>query len=276
MSWSPLTTHFAVNLTDSVPRNAAVEAVQNHHTATNNKYNALALFAPGGREVTPNYFVAGKEIWGIVPENRRAYTSGSAYDDHRAITIETLNLTNSPDWQFASDTIATLILLNADIAKRYGIPVRHALQGIYEHRNINAWTGRSYATACAGPSFNINSIIAGIAQQMSSTKKRKKTMSTIFHRIDNGKYTFALAGESPGTSANWLETTDGAFANKLAETHGNSKLLSSDTWDSWKARYLEPLKIAGTVGEGGSAGSAPSAAEVAKAVNDDAARRLAQ
>lgn len=171
MSWSPLTTHFAVNLTDSVPRNAAVEAVQNHHTATNNKYNALASFAPGGREVTPNYFVAGKEVWGIVPENRRAYTSGSAYDDHRAITIETLNLTNAPDWQFASDTMATLILLNADIAKRYGVPVRHELRGIYEHRNINAWTGRSYATACAGPSFNISSFIAAVASADPGTNK---------------------------------------------------------------------------------------------------------
>lgn len=101
-------------------------------------------------------------------------------------------------------------------------------------------------------------------------------MSTLYYRLDGKKATFALAGESPGTSANWLETQDQAFANQLAKTHGDAKLLSAGTWDQWKARYLEPLKIAGTVGGGGSAGSAPSAAEVAKAVNDDAARRLAQ
>lgn len=161
--WSSLTTHFAVNMVDSDPRNARVTGIQNHHTATNNKMVVLALFAPGGRTVTPNYFVAGKEVWGIVPEDRRAYTSGSPYDDHRAVTIETLNLTNAPDWRFAADTIATVILLNADIARRYGITPRHALAGIYEHRNIYSWTGRSYATACAGPSFSINQIIAGAA-----------------------------------------------------------------------------------------------------------------
>lgn len=161
--WSPLTTNWAVNLQDSDPRNAGVVGIQNHHTATNSKLNALALFAPGGRTVTPNYFVAGREVWGIVPEDRRAYTSGSPYDDHRSITMEILNLTNAPDWQFAADTIATVILLNADIARRYGVPQQHSLNGIYEHRNINAWTGRSYATACAGPSFSVGSIIAAVA-----------------------------------------------------------------------------------------------------------------
>lgn len=166
--WSPLTTNWAVNLQDSTPRNAPVMGVQNHHTATNNKLNALALFAPGGREVTPNYFVAGREIWGIVPEDRRAYTSGSSYDDNRAITMEILNLTNAPDWQFAADTIATVVLLNADIARRYGVPLQHSLNGIYEHRNINDWTGRSYATACAGPSFNVGSIIAAVAASNTS------------------------------------------------------------------------------------------------------------
>lgn len=79
------------------------------------------------------------------------------------------------------------------------------------------------------------------------TRKKGATMSTLFHRIDNGIYTFALAGEAPGTSANWLETKDGDFANRLAETHGNSKLLSGGTWDAWKARYLEPVKIATTI-----------------------------
>lgn len=274
--WSPLTTNFAVNMQDCAPRTADVDSIIHHHAASNNKLATLALFAPGGREVTPNYFIAGREIWGIVPEDYRAFTSGSWIDDNRGITYEILNSTNGPNWEFDSATLDTVMRLDADIARRHGVRLVHALPGFLEHRNINEWTGRGYATACAGPSFNINSIIAGTAQRMSPTKKRKNTMSTIFHRIDNGKYTYALAGESPGTSANWLETQDPNFANKLAETHGNSKLLSSGTWDSWKARYLEPLKIAGTVGGGGSAGSAPSAAEVAKAVNDDAARRLSQ
>ena len=75
------------------------------------------------------------------------------------------------------------------------------------------------------------------------TPGRKHSMTTLFHR--EGSNVYALAGDSPGTPANWLETSDGQFANKLAETHGNAKTLSPGTWDSWKAAYRAPVSTTG-------------------------------
>lgn len=70
-------------------------------------------------------------------------------------------------------------------------------------------------------------------------------MANLFHKIEGGRYTFALAGGSPGTPANWLETQDNAFANQLAAQVGNSALLSPASFASWKASYLAPVSIAG-------------------------------
>lgn len=166
--WSPLTTNWAVNTIDSQPRTAAIDSIIHHHTAGTNKLATLALFAPGGREVTPNYFIAGNEIWGIVPEDRRAFTSGSPYDDQRAITYEILNSSGAPGWNFSPETLDTVARLDADIASRYGIPLQHSQPGFLEHRNLFEWFGRSYPTACAGPAFNINQIIQATAANMNT------------------------------------------------------------------------------------------------------------
>lgn len=81
-------------------------------------------------------------------------------------------------------------------------------------------------------------------------QKRKKSMSTLYHdqsTLVNGKEVdgttlYALAGDSPGTPANWLETKGNALAVSWALDHGNSALLSHDTFIAWKAAYLSPVK----------------------------------
>lgn len=158
--WSPLTTHFAVNYVDSEPRTAPVRGIGHHHTASNNELVSLQQFYPGGRTVTPNYFIAGKRIYGIVPENRRAYTTGDKTADNGSITYEILNSTTSPNWAFDPDTLDTVARLDADIMRRYGVKPVHALEGFWEHRNIYEWFRRSYPTACAGPSFLIYNVIS--------------------------------------------------------------------------------------------------------------------
>ncbi len=166
-TWSPLTTHWAVNLQDCSPRyGTKIDTIIHHHVAGTNKLATLAIFAPGGREATPNYFIAGREIWGIVPEDYRAWTSGSYLDDQRAITYEILNSTGGPQWGFDPVTLDTVARLDADIARRYGVPLRRAQPGFMEHRNVYEWFGRGFPTACAGPSFNINQMIAATAAKL--------------------------------------------------------------------------------------------------------------
>lgn len=169
--WSPLITNWAVNKVDSDPRRGTPDTIQDHHAASTSEAVCLSLFAPGGRTVTPNVFIAGKRIWGIVPENRRAYTSGSSIDDHRSLTIEHLNLTGASDWRIAVDTIISSVALHVDWATRYGIPVRHGSPGILEHRNIYEWYRRSYPTACAGPGWDMAGFIRQVAAAMTPKPK---------------------------------------------------------------------------------------------------------
>lgn len=87
---------------------------------------------------------------------------------------------------------------------------------------------------------------------------KAKNMSTIYYTTDDNKAShagnkitlFALAGESPGTSANWLETTSSAIKDSWSGGHGPGVFLTSASFESFKARHLEPLKIAGGAGAG--------------------------
>jgi hypothetical protein len=100
--------------------------------------------------------------------------------------------------------------------------------------------------------------------------RRKARAVTLYYMKTTTGTLFALAGDSPGTPANWLETRDQAFANALAAQHGNAAQLSAASFAAWKSLYLAPLAIAGGAGSSPS----PSAAEIAEAVGDDLAARL--
>jgi len=76
-------------------------------------------------------------------------------------------------------------------------------------------------------------------------------MTTIYHKGGTGTgatnpAVYAMAGESPGTPANWLETVDYEFAVDLVlihhpERYSKARTLSPATWDAWKAAYLAPV-----------------------------------
>ena len=163
MVHSVLTTRFAVTTDRSSRGGAAITSIGHHHTAGTSLEVALGLFQPGGRTVSPNYCIRGRDIVLVVPEEYRAWTSADSWADGQSITYEIVNSTGSPYWQFDPETIESVIRLDADISRRYGIQVRHDLPGFWEHKNLYQWFGRSYATACAGPSFDINYIIGRVA-----------------------------------------------------------------------------------------------------------------
>lgn len=111
-----------------------------------------------------------------------------------------------------------------------------------------------------------------------SKPKRKKV--TIYYYTDNDKSAanggkpleYALAGESPGTSANWIATTSASLKAEWSIVHGAGVFLTKASYDSFKSRYLESLAVTGAA-SGGYNG--PTTAQIAQAVNDDAAKRLA-
>jgi hypothetical protein len=76
------------------------------------------------------------------------------------------------------------------------------------------------------------------AKPPAQTPRRRTTMATLYHQKDSKPARYALAGDSPGTAANWLETTDyDGLAVPWAQVHGNAITLSGATWADYKRRY---------------------------------------
>lgn len=89
------------------------------------------------------------------------------------------------------------------------------------------------------------------APPLEGNKKRIKDMATLYYTTSNNKRagkagginpTYYLAGDAPGTDANWLPVADVALATELARSHGDAVWLTKDTKASWEKQYKQPLK----------------------------------
>lgn len=135
------------------------------------------------------------------------------------------------------------------------------------HVHITREPGLSVGTARARDPLPL--IRAAVA---AAPQRKARSMSTLYFTKTPSGTLFALAGDSPGTPANWLETRDQGLANALAAQHGNAAELSAASFESWKARYSAPVSTKG----GATAAPAPSADKIADAVADTLAERLAE
>lgn len=158
MVWSPeLTATPGTGPTEWSSRlGQPVRLFQVHHTANFNIDNAYALMLPGDRTVSCNALVGPKgEKWGVVPEEYRAFTSGSAMVDRMSYTVETVNSTGAPTWGISAAAHEALVDLLVDVATRHKFwPNRQGDKKTWTvigHREIGEiWPGESYATACPG------------------------------------------------------------------------------------------------------------------------------
>lgn len=101
-------------------------------------------FAGTGRQASSNYCIgAGGDIAMSVDEDDRAWTSLSAWNDNRAITIE---CANNPDSSLTDATWNSLVNLCVDICRRYGFRLTYdgsRSGSLTEHRMFAS-------TACPG------------------------------------------------------------------------------------------------------------------------------
>lgn len=94
-----------------------------HHMAGVMSAKSCAeMHRDNGKKQSANYYigVAGEIVSGV-PESRRAWTSGSAANDYKAITIEVSNSEASEPWPVSEKAWASLVDLCTDICKRNGI-----------------------------------------------------------------------------------------------------------------------------------------------------------
>lgn len=169
MVHSSLVTRFATTTDYSSRNGARVDAIGHHHAASTSLEGTLLQFQPGGREVSPNYCIEGRNIVLVVPEEFRPWTSASSVDDARSITYEIINSSGDPDWRFSAATIESVVALDIDICRRYGITPKWGMPGLWQHKDLYIWFGRSYPTACAGPSFPKDHIVSTVSAGLAGT-----------------------------------------------------------------------------------------------------------
>lgn len=93
-----------------------------------------------------------------------------------------------------------------------------------------------------GPEFPWDVLLARVAAFLAPrpTPRRRPSMSTIYFNLETKKE-WALAGDSPGTPANWLTTADQNIANAWAAAHGDAVGLWQKSYDDFRALYTAPL-----------------------------------
>lgn len=96
-----------------------------HHMAGIMSAEACAkMHQTSDRKASANYYIGkGGEIVAGVPESRRAWTSSSAPNDYKAITIEVSNDCKGEPWSVSDASWRSLIALCTDICVRNDIKV---------------------------------------------------------------------------------------------------------------------------------------------------------
>ena len=142
---------YAGNYTKNRARYGKITEICIHHCADIITVAALgSLWQRVGRKGSSHYGVSGTQIGQYVSEDDIAWTNGGANSPHgwdancRSVTIETSNSGRAPNWPVADDTLATLIKLVADIAKRNNIGALVVGKTLTYHSMYAA-------TACPGP-----------------------------------------------------------------------------------------------------------------------------
>lgn len=149
MTFSGLTTRTSGNARQFSNRGGGVDMFIVHHAATTSESAVLSMMSTGSRQVSANYVVNGKSLIGVVPEEFRAWTSGSAQFDGRAITVETVNDRvgqTDMSWTISEDSYQSLAKLIADCSTRYGFPLDR--DHVVGHRELYSRWGAGYSTAC--------------------------------------------------------------------------------------------------------------------------------
>jgi hypothetical protein len=132
---------------------AKIDTLQIHHATSTSLSGLRALMAPGGRMVSANGAMSNDgHLQLVVPVDRRAFTSATPYD-RRSFTVEVCNTSLAPNWGISDACHERLAQLAAEMHLELGMPLDRA--HIIGHREVPG----TYATACPGPSMNLDRIV---------------------------------------------------------------------------------------------------------------------
>lgn len=120
MSNSALVKHTHLSPNHSGKRTQAISKITPHHMSGNLSIETCGkVFAPKSRKASSNYGIGSDGRVGLyVDEANRPWTSSSAYNDQRAVTIEIANSQCGGNWPVSGAAWNTLVDLCVDIIRR--------------------------------------------------------------------------------------------------------------------------------------------------------------
>lgn len=233
---SELATYSKVMSPNKSKRTEKITKITIHHMAGILSADACAnIFAQPRRCASANYLI-GKdgEIQCNVDEEYRAWTSGSAWNDQRAITIEVSNCSGKPNWEISEKCLKSLVELCADICRRYCIVP-------YYNGDKNAsmtFHCMFQATECPGPFIkkNIKNIITMINNELCLQQKPVKPITSDFEEDTKGtrvKVTcdcLNVRKYPDAKSQRTYQITDHGVYTIVEENNGWGKLKSGLGW----------------------------------------------
>jgi len=183
-----------------VPNNTIV-----HGWAGTNRASVIATLVTGPARASTNYIIQGDWIAGSVPEELRAWTSGSNTFDSAAITVENANSGGAPGWPFSAATVDSLVALIADCARRYGKtsiahgwrPQGSPVWGVIGHRDVPA-----QSTACPQ---SLWARLADLADRALQQLTEAPTLAATTYRVRPGDTLWAIARMFLGDGNRWPE-----------------------------------------------------------------------
>lgn len=247
MTMSSLVDYVRISPNTSGIRTAGISKVTVHHMAGDCTVEVCGeIFASPSRQASSNYGVGSDgRIACYLEEEFHPWTSSSYWNDDRAITLEVADY-DLDAWSPSSAAYESTVKLCADICNRYGITPSYTggTDGTFTEHMMFAPTG------CPGPWWH--------ARMSQFVEDVKAAMGGDYMTIDellNMKLATADSGDVPV----WQLWSWGYTWAKRAY----DKIAAQET----KIAALE--KKVATISTGGVDASA-----IAKAVNDDAAKRM--
>lgn len=119
-----------------------------HHAAMTR--NLKGEFVDPTRELSANYGMSQNgDIYRVLDESLRPFTSSTWLADTRAVTIEIENELGAPTWKISDRAFDQLARLIADVATRHEFPIDR--EHVIGHKEVLPRFGKGIATVCPGP-----------------------------------------------------------------------------------------------------------------------------
>ena len=189
MSNSNLVSYTKLSPNCNKPRKAKIDKITIHHMAGNLSVEACGeIFAKPGRQASSNYGVGSDGRIGLyVEECNRAWTSSSASNDHRAVTIEVANDGGAPDWHVSDKALAATINLCVDICQRNGIKRLNYTGEKSGNLTMHRWFA---ATLCPGPylASKFQYIADEVNKRLNAAAPAKKSNLEVAREVIAGKW----------------------------------------------------------------------------------------